>query len=373
MVEQQYGVQGWWAKFIALIAALSLLAFYPGGANDARIAESHWKKVYTAESALMNKDWQGSDEEYSEIINYATLASDLQPTNANYRHWLNVYRWRSISRMRDPETGSPVIFKGSLEYVPRIIDEFYKAIAICPTFGPSWCLAGQLNQLTGNDSSGFGKTMIQKSYQLAPSDPSVCYVAGRIDVSRAIAGVTDDTGAISVPDSPELLAAVEKLNRAVALDYRFFKEVCDIYISRLNRPDLAVDLAGDDIGRLNHVVNIFDDFPEHDELTDQYRLTLFELLRSRSQEPDAPAWIFASIANYYRKQNAYAESIDYYRRALVLDYGNVSRRLTLARLLAKTDQVPDAIHEAKICLRLNPQLKGAKKLIEALSVLPGAL
>ena len=37
------------------------------------------------------------------------------------------------------------------------------------------------------------------------------------------------------------------------------------------------------------------------------------------------------------------------------------------------DRIPEAIHEARICLRLQPQMDAAKKLIEDLSVLPGAM
>ena len=36
-------------------------------------------------------------------------------------------------------------------------------------------------------------------------------------------------------------------------------------------------------------------------------------------------------------------------------------------------QSADAIHEARICLRLSPQLASARKLIEDLSALPGAV
>jgi hypothetical protein len=56
-----------------------------------------------------------------------------------------------------------------------------------------------------------------------------------------------------------------------------------------------------------------------------------------------------------------------------LDYGQVHWRFALARLLAETDKIPEAIHEARICLRLQPQMNTAKKLIEDLSVLPGAM
>jgi hypothetical protein len=45
----------------------------------------------------------------------------------------------------------------------------------------------------------------------------------------------------------------------------------------------------------------------------------------------------------------------------------------MARLLAETDKIPEAIHEARIGLRLRPQFKAAEKFIADLSVLPGAV
>ncbi|GAH82433.1 unnamed protein product, partial [marine sediment metagenome] len=98
-----------------------------------------------------------------------------------------------------------------------------------------------------------------------------------------------------------------------------------------------------------------------------------ELLKLKSQQPDAPAWVFASLANMYRREKDNEAAIEHYRRALALDYGQVNWRLTLARLLANTGSVPEAIHEARICLRLRPQFKAAENLIADLSVHPAAL
>jgi tetratricopeptide (TPR) repeat protein len=168
-------------------------------------------------------------------------------------------------------------------------------------------------------------------------------------------------------------ASFEKFSRAVQLDGRLFRKSCDVYLDRLNRPDLAIALAGDRSYRLLYVVDRLEDLTEHDELAGQARQQLFELLKFKSQAPDAPAWIFASLANQYKRQDAFTEAIEYYRRALGLDYDQVYWRLELAKLLARIDQPAEAIHEARICLRLDPQLRAAEKLIEDLSVLPVSL
>ncbi len=79
------------------------------------------------------------------------------------------------------------------------------------------------------------------------------------------------------------------------------------------------------------------------------------------------------MANICRKEKDNEAAIEHYRRALALDYGQVGWRFALARLLAEVDKIPEAIHEARICLRLRPQFKAAEKYIAELSVLPGAV
>ncbi len=36
------------------------------GANNARIAEGHWKKALAVEKGLKDKDWQGTEAEYAD-------------------------------------------------------------------------------------------------------------------------------------------------------------------------------------------------------------------------------------------------------------------------------------------------------------------
>ena len=79
------------------------------------------------------------------------------------------------------------------------------------------------------------------------------------------------------------------------------------------------------------------------------------------------------MADLCRRERDYASAIEYYRRALAHDYGQVYWRLALARTLAETGRVPEAMHEARVCLRLRPQLGSAKKLIAELSVNPGSM
>ena len=336
----------------ALLCTSGIWAWALLGANNARIAEGHWKEALIAERNLIEKNWQGTHTQFAYLISQTETAAKYQPDNVKYRHWLNVYRWRSISRGNDPNTGEVIIAEQTVQFIPRIIDELHKARVLCPTFGATYCVAGQLEKFVLNDPNGVKH--IQTGYRLAPCDPTACFVAGFLDVEEQ---KFDDS--------------LEKFSRAIELNGRLFKDAADVYINHVNRPDLAVALAGDNTGRLIYVANALTDMEEHKELADKTRVQAKELLKSKCAEPDAPAGAFVSLANIYRQENDNDAAIEYYRRALALDYGQVDWRFALARLLAETEQRGEAIHEARICLRLRPQFKAAEKLIAELSILPG--
>jgi tetratricopeptide (TPR) repeat protein len=120
------------------------------------------------------------------------------------------------------------------------------------------------------------------------------------------------------------------------------------------------------------VANALADMQEHRDIVQKAQARVVELLKERCSGPDAPASALASLAHIYAKENDNEAAIEHYRRALALDYGQVQWRLALANLLAQTNKISEAIHEARICLRLRPQFKAAERLIEKLSVLPGA-
>jgi len=344
-------------RVLQVCATLCVLAVWVWallGANNARLAEAHWKRALAAEQTIAGKDWQGRDEEYIDLISHAAAAADRQPDDVKYLHWLNVYRWRSLSRVTDPNTGAVVIPEQAMQFVHRIVDELNKARLLCPTYGVTYCVLGQLEKFILDDPSGAER--IRKGFRLAPCDPTACFLAGLVDIEQQ-----------------QIDASFEKFTRAVQLDGTLFREAAGLYINHAERPDLALTLAGDSTSRLSQVANILADTREHKDIVEQTRQKVIDLLKERCQQPDAPASALASLANVYRRENDNDKAIECYRRALALDYGQVYWRFTLARLLADEGYVREAIHEARICLRLRPQFKAAEKLIADLSVLPGAV
>jgi tetratricopeptide (TPR) repeat protein len=345
------------SRYISIITLLCISGFFGWailGANNARLAEAHWKKALTIEQDLIKENWNANNEEYASLISNAAAAANYQSQNVKYQHWLNVYRWESISNTTDTNTGEVVISEQAMDFVRRIVDELHRTRLLCPTYGATYCVVGQLEKFTLDNPKG--TEYIRKGFKLAPCDPTTCFVNGLLDI-----------------EENNIDASFDKLSRAVELDRSFFQSVADTYIYKLNRPDLAVAIAGDETGWLSYVANSIAESEEHADIVEQAREQIVELLKKKCSGPDVTAPALASLANIFRKGQDNEAAIEHYRRALYLEYGQVQWRYALARLLAESNRVPEAIHEARICLRLSPQFKAAERLIEDLSVLSDSI
>ena len=135
----------------------------------------------------------------------------------------------------------------------------------------------------------------------------------------------------------------------------------------------AERLAGDSPGRLAHVANQLAASDEHGELAEQARAQAHAQLEQQCQAREAPASALVSLANYYRRQGEYDTAVEHLRRALILDYDQVGWRYTLAQVLTQAGRAAEALHEAKICVRLQPEFKAARRLVDQLSVDPVTL
>jgi tetratricopeptide (TPR) repeat protein/O-antigen ligase len=336
---------------VILLVVSSVWAWAIISANDARIAENHWQKAVSIERSLAKQNWQGTYTEFTDLIVNASAATNYLPKNIRYRYWLNVYRLYSISRT-DPNTGAIFVPDDSIPLVYDITDDLNKTISICPTFGAAYCVLGQIEKLIFDEPSGAEK--IKKGYRLAPCDPVTCFTAGLLDI-----------------EENKIDQSFAKFRKAAQLDGQYFEKAVDIYI-KVNRPDLAVAIADNDVRRLSYVAGTLAGIDGHKELVNSAYAKATELLKEKCSQPDAPDWAFALLANIYEKQQCNQMAVEYYRHALALNYGHVHWRLALAKLLAKTQKISEAMNEARICLRIRPQFEEAEKLIGDLSVNPAA-
>ena len=335
---------------IVLLGMGGAYAWSITGANHYRLAESKWAKALALEEALQEENWQGSDETYSEIVNQARLAHHYEPGNIEYRYWLNVYQWYQVSRNEDLIHG--FLPDSSMAVVSSIVDSLFQGCRDCPTFGTTYSTLGQIKKLVYYEDEE-GGALIRQGWQLDPQNPMLCLVAGCLDLEEG-----------------EVDASLDKFIPAVNLKASLFKGIVDIYVQGAHRPDLAVKLAQDNIGRLSHVANVLVKLDGYEEIVTEAQSQLVSLLETQCAQANAPASALISLADVYRKRDDLDHAIDLYYQALVLEYGQVTWRLNLARLLAETGQIQKAINEARICLKLRPQFKAAEKLIGELSIHP---
>jgi tetratricopeptide (TPR) repeat protein len=320
------------------------------GANKSRLAEEHRKEIRTIESVLTKTKWKAEGTIYAELISHALAACALEPDNINNLYMLNVYRWRSISQLESPDISNTTVSDSSMALIHDIDENLNLARRFCPTFGPVYTLSGQIEKFILNDNSGVEK--IRKGYLLAPCDPTVCFIAGYLDIYEG-----------------EYDSCFAKLNRSVELNEGFYRDVVRIYVEDLSKPYEAISLAGDNIGRLKHLIDVFMD-TQYIDLAQQCRIKVKGLLEAKCLTLEASASDNASLAKLYQQLNDDESAIEYYFRALTLDYSNLSWRLDLAKLLANTGNVQEAIKQARICLRINPASKEAEKLLADFSISP---
>jgi len=335
--------------YIALLGGvLAVSAWAFAGAHAACRAQSHRRQCVQAEKSMAAGDLQGTSGEYAALISHATAACACEPANAQHRYWLNVYRWRWISRVIDPNAAEMAIPDQLMPALHDVVEGFYQACVLCPTFGPPYTAVGQIEQFVLFDDRGAQR--IRTGYRLAPCDPTSCLVAGYLDVAE---GRHD--------------ASVEKFTRAVRLEGRLFPEVVAVYLRHLSRPDLAIFCAGDDIERLRYLSGILEEM-EYVDLAGRTLDREKDLLEAKCEAGEAGAREYVYLGTIYKRQGRSEAAISCYRRALELDYGQVEWRLELAKLLAQTGRVRDALGEARTCLDLRPGCDAAKKLVGEFSL-----
>ena len=317
---------------------------------NSRLAEEHRKEARAIENMLVKTSWNADETIYSELISHTIAACKFEPDNINNQYMLDVYRWRSINQTAYPDISDISVSDSSISMVREIDDHLSSSRRFCPTYGSVYTLSGQIENFILHDDSGSEK--IRKGFLLAPCDPVACFVAGYLDICEG-----------------EFESCFAKLDRAIQLDADFYRDVVRIYVEDLSRPYKAISLAGDNIGRLKYLIDVFTD-AQYNDLAQECRIKAKDLLVEKCSTSEASASDNASLAGIYKQLNDEESAIKYYRRALALDYSYISWRIDLARLLADTGKVSEAISQARICLRISPASKEAEKLLADLSLSP---
>lgn len=337
------------SRILLLLFACGIFAWSFDGANRKRLADKQLSEAFAIESELIKTKWLAGDNVYSELLNHAGLAVSYEPDNVNNLYLLNVYHWRKINRTNAPSVSSDIVKNDTIIFAKEINNNLDAARKLCSTYGPVYTLSGQIEKyILGQDK---GSDKIKKGFMLAPCDPVACFIAGYLDICE---GRFEDCFA--------------KLDKAVELNASFFGDVVKIYTDDLSRPDKAIEISGDIPSRLLYLVSYFTE-SRYEDLAQECRMKVKNILEKKCVSSGS-ASDNVSLAQIYKQLNEKKSAIEYYHRALALDYGQVSWRIELAKLLADSGDIPEAMNQVKICLRIKPNFKEAEKLLADLSLSP---
>jgi tetratricopeptide (TPR) repeat protein len=207
-------------------------------------------------------------------------------------------------------------------------------------------LAGQIER-TVLDRKAEGRKHIERAVALSGADPTAAFVAGE---AAAIDGDVD--------------TSLKYLRRAAQLDSGLRVDVADVYFRTLKRPELALEVAGDDLEALRLLVARLETIktPEADALRGRAAEHAFQVLSRRAEEPDAPADLVARFAAELVRREKVEQAVPYYQRALRAEYGQTEWRVALAKAYEKLGREGEAAREVEACLRLRPQMADALEL-----------
>jgi O-antigen ligase len=342
-----------WPRLLTGLIVLSICIWAVSNANRSRIAENQWQKVRALSEQIERNQDVGIEYAKAKRIHYAESAAENDPDNIFYRYLLNVYRYGTLGGTRDPYSDELTIGTEQIPDAYEIVEQLEKICMQCPTYGPAYSMLGQIQKFVLYDDDG--AEHIRKSYRLAKNDPVICFVAGCLDASEG-----------------EVDCAAGKFARAVKLDGRLYDKAALVFIDRLSRPDLAIEIAGQNVAHLNSVYSVLND-AFYTDYACQVQEQIISIIEKERRDGTATAWETKLLGEYYYRQGQNQKAIECYRQALRMDYKQVGWRYDLAFVLAECNKPKEAMDEARVCLQLRPEFTEAKNLLARCSVHPSVL
>ena len=334
---------------IIFAAVVCLYGWSIIGAAKAAVAERYWHKACKVEDKLLANRREGTQDDFGKLISYASRAVQIQPDNIEYQHWLGVWRWWRVSGNTDPDIGG--LTNEAMAEVEKIVADLKQAEKTCPTFGPIYCLMGQLQKFVLLEP--VGEDNIKKGFMLEPNDEISLFAAGCLDIGEQ-----------------KNIESFEKFRKSAALGGSYFKDIVEIYINQAKRPDLAIEIAADDTRRLRYVADVLAGDEQFSSKAGEVILKIVELAERKAWQNTADVWELSYAGDYYQKIGDNFKAAQYFTDAVAADYGNADLRLKLARALAANSQPVEAIKQLRICLKLKPAFRQAEKLLGELSLNP---
>lgn len=315
-------------------------------------AESEWTTAESFADQLERNDWNGTEDEFAGLVSAAQNAATRNPENIDYVYWSNLYRSQQLSRITD-ETGEIKKTTELVEAANSIVRNLQAAKSICPTYAHLYHLTADIQQAI-LDLPAEALANVRQAQALSPASQDIQLLAGKLYAS---AGQTTES-----------LAAFAKY-----LSLRGdFADILDTYVDDLHRPELAKSLAGNDWQRLSALAIRLRGNSGFEKLGAAVERDWKAAVSEAARAPDAPEATIVEAAKVAVSESRFADAVVLFERAVALDYGNAGLHLDLGKALAGDQRYSDAAREARLALRLRPDLTEARDLIVKVAGKSGA-
>jgi O-antigen ligase/tetratricopeptide (TPR) repeat protein len=330
-------------RIVGMAAAAIVAAIVLTGSVQTWRASLSRRNAAQVETLLSAAGWKGDDYDFARLIDSADRAWHIRPRNVFYRFDVNYFRWKALARplMSDPPQPLSDTDRAHLR---RVVDELAGTARLCPTYAPPYLLAGQILRNALNDPAG--APLIRTAHRLHQNNPVACIEVAILD------------GEESRWDE-----AMAGFRRAAALRPEFLPDGVDALLDPLQRPDLALDLARDDMQALTLLASRLRISGQSPEIARHAAERARQLVLERAARPGASATTLAEAAYVCLQQGQPRRAVDFFRQALSVEFTQTQWRMDLAQTLVSLDQVNEALNEAHTVLRITPSNAAAAKLI----------
>ena len=358
-------VRGWRSVRIGALAVVVAISTYLlWQSNEVRMATAAYEQASKLAGQLAGGGWQGDQGDFTDMNRAGDESVRLRPNDIRFRYWRAVNRWYTISDVHDPVTGDVILDDAKTRILREVADDLQAARWICPTYGALYAQLGQWEQnFLGQPAQGAHH--IRLAYELAPGDPTVCFVLATLEAE--------------LQDWPH---SVTHFQRAAELDPTMFNDAVDLYVSYFKRPEAAVQLADKDVEQLRLVSRKLRALgkdasagpttgpatrPADEQAALEADARADDLIRAAADRPNASAEILGEMGLLSAQRGDFKGAVYYLGRALIPNYGEQDWRLVYAQSLAKLGRKQEAIHQAEIILAARPQMSEAQDLIDQLT------
>jgi O-antigen ligase/tetratricopeptide (TPR) repeat protein len=293
---------------------------------------------------LAAQGWRGDDQTYAALRQKFDAACALGPNDAQHQYQSAMAHYYSL--VRDHANGLPP--SADLAEVGEILDQFDLAMALCPTYGAPYSMAGQISFAMRDTLRG--RMLLDRAVQLSPHDGVSAFIAAQAAAQRG-----------------DGQRAVQLMQRARSTSAVGDGEILDALLEQFDRADLAVQYAAGDYHALFSLEERLGKRPPSPQ-TSAHQQAAFNALRELADRPRAEPELLARLASALRARGEPGAALPLLRRATVQRPTELAWRFSLATLANDLGDRDLARSELAVVRRDRPDWPGSAELARKLGV-----